>query len=41
MNKKLRLELEVDEDEEEKEDEEERIEERPANLNYRNFNGTD
>ncbi|KAM9436713.1 coiled-coil domain-containing protein 191 [Clarias gariepinus] len=39
MNKKLRLELEVDEDEEEKEDEEERIEERPANLNYKNFNG--
>lgn len=37
MNKKLRLELEMDEEE----DEEEQTEEQPANLNYRNFNGTD
>lgn len=40
MNKKLRLELEMDEGDEE-EDEEEQTEEPPANLNYRNFNGTD
>lgn len=37
MNKKLRLELKMDEDEEE---EERKIEEEPANINYRNFNGT-
>lgn len=42
MSKKLRLELEMDEDgNQEEEEEEKEEEEQPANLNYRNFHGTD